>query len=91
LHIFKAMFHICFSPPINLMSELFLNFRVKIKNFSPSSKDMNIKEIIKQLEAIDNELDKREALMIEKIKTSTRRTKAEINSVLIALDNLEKK
>jgi len=64
---------------------------VKIKNFSPSSKDMNIKEIIKQLEAIDNELDKREALMIEKIKTSTRRTKAEINSVLIALDNLEKK
>lgn len=85
------MFHICFSPPINLMSELFLNFQVKIKNFSPSSKDMNIKEIIKQLEAIDNELDKREALMIEKIKTSTRRTKAEINSVLIALDNLEKK
>tara|TARA_B100000902_G_C26750589_1_gene640687 strand:- start:47 stop:241 length:195 start_codon:yes stop_codon:yes gene_type:complete len=64
---------------------------VKIKNFSPSSKDMNIKEIIKQLEAIDNELDKREALMIERIKTSTRRTKAEINSVLIALDNLEKK
>ena len=73
------------------MSELFLNFRVKIKNFYPSSKNMNIKEIIKQLEAIDNELDKREALMIERIKTSTRRTRAEINSVLIALDNLEKK
>jgi hypothetical protein len=52
---------------------------------------MNIKEIIKQLEAIDNELDKREALMIERIETSIRRTKAEINSVLIALDNLEKK
>lgn len=52
---------------------------------------MNIKEIIKQLEAIDNELDKREALMIERIKTSTRRTKAEINMILIALDNLEKK
>ena len=73
------------------MSELFVNFRLEIKNFSPSSKDMNIKEIIKQLEAIDNELDKREALMIERIETSIRRTKAEINSVLIALDNLEKK
>lgn len=73
------------------MSELFVNFQVKIKNFSPSSKDMNIKEIIKQLEAIDNELDKREALMIERIKTSTRRTRAEINSILIALDNLENK
>ena len=52
---------------------------------------MNIKEIIKQLEAIDNELDKREEIMIERIKTSTRRTKAEINIILIALDNLEKK
>ena len=52
---------------------------------------MNIKEIIKQLEAIDNELDKREEIMMERIRTSTRRTKAEINMILIALDNLEKK
>ena len=73
------------------MSELFVNFRLEIKNFSPSSKGMNIKEIIKQLEAIDKELDLREALMIERIETSIRRTKAEINIVLIALDNLEKK
>ena len=52
---------------------------------------MNIKETIKQLEQTLVELDKREALMIERIETSIRRTKAEINSVLIALDNLEKK
>jgi glycine cleavage system regulatory protein len=52
---------------------------------------MNIKETIKQLEQTLVELDKREALMIERIESSIRRTKAEINSVLIALDNLEKK
>lgn len=58
------------------------------KNFSPISNSMEIKNIIKKLEDTLVELDIRERVMIEEINTAIRRTKAEINLVLIELDNL---
>lgn len=58
------------------------------KNSSPISNSMEIKNIIKKLEDTLVELDIRERVMIEEINTAIRRTKAEINLVLIELDNL---
>lgn len=49
---------------------------------------MEIENIIKKLEYTLVELDIRERVMIEEINTAIRRTKAEINLVLIELDNL---
>lgn len=89
------MFHICFSPPINLMSELFLNFQVKIKNFSPSSKDMryNEEQRDKELKYFIKQLKKDKLSLIEDIEKRMNFYifQAEYIEELIRKDNLEKK
>jgi len=89
------MFHICFSPPINLMSELFVNFRLEIKNFSPIGIDMryNEKQRDKELKYFIKQLKKDKLSLIEEIEKRMNFYifQAEYIEELIRKDNLEKK
>jgi len=89
------MFHVCFSPPINLMSELFVNFRLEIKNFSPIGIDMryNEKQRDKELKYFIKQLKKDKLSLIEEIEKRMNFYifQAEYIEELIRKDNLEKK
>ena len=77
------------------MSELFLNFQVKIKNFSPSSKDMryNEEQRDKELKYFIKQLKKDKLSLIEDIEKRMNFYifQAEYIEELIRKDNLEKK
>jgi len=77
------------------MSELFLNFQVKIKNFSPSSKDMryNEEKRDKELKYFIKQLKKDKLSLIEDIEKRMNFYifQAEYIEELIRKDNLEKK
>jgi len=77
------------------MSELFLNFQVKIKNFSPSSKDMryNEEKRDKELKYFIKQLKKDKLSLIEDIEKRMNFYifQAEYIEELIRKDNLENK
>jgi len=89
------MFHVCFSPPINLMSELFVNFRLEIKNFSPIGIDMryNEEQRDKELKYFIKQLKKDKLSLIEEIEKRMNFYifQAEYIEELIRRDNLENK